>query len=125
MMFTVTDWLAADPAGGVIAGVAALAYAALKTLPWFDRLRRGRLSRALRFVEAAVRQVYEEYVRELKAARGDGKLTAEERRRARELARQRAIDLARTEGVDLVAEIGAAQLALWIDRLVQRIKTGR
>jgi len=53
------------------------------------------------------------------------RLWARARRLVRELARQRAIDLARTEGVDLVAEIGAAQLALWIDRLVQRIKTGR
>jgi len=124
-MFTVTDWLLADPAGGLIAGAAALAFAALKSAPWFEQIRRGRLSRALRFIEAAVRQIYEEYVRELKAARADGKLTPEERRRARDLARQRAVDLARSEGVDLVAELGAAQISLWIDRLVRRIKTSR
>lgn len=124
-MFTVTDWLISDPAGGLLAGAAALAFAVLKTAPWFQQLRRGKLSRAIRFIEAAVRQVYEEYVRELKAARADGKLTPEERRRARDLARQRAIDLARSEGVDLVAELGTAQIALWIDRLVRRIKSGR
>lgn len=123
-MFTITDWIITDPAGALLAGAVTLAFAAIKTAPWFRQLRRGRLSRALRFIEVAVRQVYEEYVRELKAARADGKLTPEERRRARNLARQRAIDLARSEGVDLVAELGAAQIALWIDRLVQRIKSG-
>ena len=124
-MFNVTDWLMTDPAGGIVAGVITLAFAALKTAPWFEQRQRGQVGRAVRFIEAAVRQVYEEYVRELKTARADGKLTTEERRRARDLAWQRAVALARSEGIDLVAEIGSAQIFLWIDRLVRRIKAGR
>ena len=119
-----TNILTSDPALSLVAGVAGTIWAAVQSSSWFSRLNRARLQRALRCVESAVRQVYEEYVRSLKAARADGALTADERRRARELARDRAVAIARPDGIDLAATLGREHLDLWIERVLRRVKRG-
>ena len=119
---TLTSILTSDPALSVIAGIAGAVWTAVQSTSWFKQLNRDRVQRALRCVESAVRQVYEEYVRNLKAASADGTLTDEERRRARELARDRAIAIARTDGIDLAATLGREHLDLWIERVLARVK---
>ncbi len=121
---TLTSILTSDPALSLVAGVAGTLWAAVQSSSWFNRLNRDRVQRALRCVEAAVRQVYEEYVRAIKAASADGTLTDDERRRARELARDRAIAIARTDGIDLVATLGREHLDLWVERVLARVKRG-
>jgi hypothetical protein len=119
---TLTDLFTSDPALSLVAGIAGTVWAAVQSSSWFSRLRRDRVRRALRCIESAVRQVYEEYVRAIKAASADGTLTGDERRRARELARDRAVAIARTESLDLVATLGREHLDLWIERVLARIK---
>ena len=121
---TLTNLLASDPALSLVAGVAGTIWTAVQTSIWFRRLNSNRFQRALRCVESAVRQVYEEYVRAIKAASADGTLTDDERRRARELARDRAVAIARTGGIDLVATLGREHLDLWVERVLARVKRG-
>jgi len=117
--------------GSVLAGEGALAliatviggiWTAFKSSNWFQRRRQRRIDRAIEFLEAGVEETYRTYVRALKAAREDGKLTEAERRRARELARHHALRLARNRGVNLLRDLGGDFVDLWIDRLVQRRK---
>ena len=96
----------------------------LKSSEWFQRRRERRLARALEGIEAAVEETYRTYVEALKAGREDGRLTADERVRARSLARERAVAIARTDGVDLLREVGGDYVDLWIARLVRRLKRG-
>jgi len=119
---TLTDILSAEPVLSLVAGVAGLAWTAVQSTSWFNRLNRDRVQRALRCIESAVRQVYEEYVRAVKAASADGTLTDDERRRARELARDRAVAIARTDGIDLAATLGREHLDLWVERVLARVK---
>lgn len=96
------------------------AWSLVKASAWFRALKQRRYQKALLALEAAVEEVYREYVRALKEA-GDG-LSAEEQRKAREYARDRALDIARAQGIDLVRELGADYLDLWISRLVKKLK---
>ncbi|HDP34211.1 MAG TPA: hypothetical protein ENN29_03775 [Candidatus Hydrogenedentes bacterium] len=117
----ILDVLTSDAAIAVTITVAGGVWSLVKATGWFDWLRRRRLERALLALEAAVEQVYREYVRALKEA-GEG-LTPEEQQRAREYARERAIEIARAQGIDLLRELGADFLDLWIGRLVRKLKT--
>ena len=119
---TLTDLFTSDPALSLVTAIAGTLWAAVQSSAWLNRTQRDRLQRALRCVESAVRQVYEEYVRAIKAASADGTLTDDERRRARELARDRAVAIARTDGIDLVATLGREHLDLWIERVLGRVK---
>lgn len=103
--------------------IAGLLWSLLKTVDLTQRIQHQRLRRALLVLQAAVDDTYRTYVQALKAARADGRLTQEERRRARELAKARAIALARTEGINLFQELGSAYLDLWIAKTVKRLKS--
>ena len=96
------------------------AWSLVKASGWFRALKKRRYKKALLALEAAVEEVYREYVRALKEA-GDG-LTSEEQEIAREYARNRAIEMARTQGIDLVRELGTDFINLWISRLVKTLK---
>jgi hypothetical protein len=84
--------------------------------------KEDRLDQALLTLEAAVDRVYETYVRSIKEASEDGKLTKEERKRARELARETAIEFGQDEGIDVIRALGEDYLDLWINKLVRRLK---
>ena len=86
------------------------------------KVKDERLEKALRALEAGVDQTYETYVREIKAGAVDGKLTKDERRRARDLARGAAIEFGRTRGVDVLQELGEGYINVWIAKLVKRLK---
>ena len=114
--------LTSDAALALTASIVGGVWALVKTTSWFERLRRRRLERALFALEAAVEQVYREYVAALKEA-NNGALTPEEQRQARQYARDRALEIARAQGIDLLRELGADYLDLWISRLVKKLKT--
>lgn len=89
---------------------------------WFQQAKRSRYRRALQAVEAAVEETYRGYVRDIKHAREDGRLTDVEIRRARNRARERAISLARRDGADLFTELGEDFIDYWITRSVNKLK---
>ena len=116
------ETLRTDLALSILGSLLGAIWTLFKTSEWRERRRNRRLNRAVQALEAAVEQTYRTYVRAIKTARQDGKLTDAERRQARELARQRAIEFARIEGIDVVRELGANYLDLWITRLVSRLR---
>jgi hypothetical protein len=93
-----------------------------KTSDWYRRVQDTRFTDALHALEAGVQQTYDVYVRAVKDASADGKLSSEERRRARELARDAAIAFGRTRGVDVIGSIGQDYIDLWIAKLVKQRK---
>ena len=104
--------------GSILGGV----WTFFKSCDWYVRIRRRRYSQALRALEAGVEQTYQTYVRAIKESSADGRLSEDERRQARQLARETAIAFGRTEGVDVLRELGEAYLDLWITKLVNRLK---
>ncbi|HIJ74473.1 MAG TPA: hypothetical protein HPP83_10275 [Candidatus Hydrogenedentes bacterium] len=104
--------------GTVLGGI----WTFFKSTSWYARQRRRRYYRAIEALEAGVEQTYRTYVRAIKEASADGRLSDEERRHARQLAREAAIAFGRTEGVDVLRELGEAYIDLWIAKLVQRLK---
>lgn len=101
------------------------AWTFFKGSAWFERLQQRRFAKALHVLEAAVDETYRVYVEAIKAARTDGRLIPDERRRARELARERALALGRDHGIDVLAELGRDCLDLWIARSVKKLKRRR
>ena len=101
--------------------------AALGTgVAWLARqafVRRWRLERALQCLEAGVRQTYEEYVRGVKEASDDGKLSPEQRETATRRALAAARDYARREGIDLLRHYAEAYLPVAVDRIVRRFRS--
>lgn len=103
-------------------GVVASVWTAIKASEWRRRVKDKRFSTAIDAVELGVRSVYESYVRELKAGRDDGKLTAEERAEARRRATSIAMDWGLEHGVDVVREVGHGAFDLAIERVLAQIK---
>lgn len=118
------DVVSGGPDLGValIGAVLGAVWTVFRSSEWFERSRDRRYSRALEALEAGVERTYRTYVQAIKEASDDGRLTEEERRRARELAKETAILYGRTEGVDVLREVGEAYLDLWIAKLVKKLK---
>lgn len=120
----ITDVLHTDQGLTFIGAVLTGLWTLFKTTEWVAQARNRRYYRAVEALEAAVEETYRTYVQAIKAASADGKLSADERRHARELARERAIEFGRTVGVDVLRELGAHYIDLWISRLINRAKRG-
>lgn len=87
-------------------------------LKWND----SRKEAAIMFLTMGVRETYEEYVRQIKLARADGKLTNDERREAVHLAIQYGMDYAKNAGLDILKVLAKDTLPVWVDRIVRQIK---
>ncbi len=87
---------------------------------WFARRRGRRFSRSVRALEVGVERSYRSYVRAIKKARADGKLTEKEIEHARRMARETAIRYGRSMGVDVLSELGDEYLDLWISKTVRQ-----
>lgn len=121
---TVVDVLVTEQGLTLLGSVLGGLWTLFKTSEWWQRRRDKRYAAAVDVLEAAVDDTYRTYVRAIKEARDDGKLSRAERKRARDLARERAVELGRTEGVDVLRELGQTYVDLWVSRLVRRMKRG-
>lgn len=110
-------------AGIAIVGAAiGMAWTAFKGLDWVAQRRHDRHNTALMAVEAGVEHSFQTYVKAIKAAREDGKLTLQERKHARALAQATALRVGMAQGVNVVHELGREFLPLWITRMVGELK---
>lgn len=82
----------------------------------------ARRERAALCLAAGVRETYEAYVRHIKQASADGKLSDDEREEAVRQAVARARQYAANEGFDLLKVMAKEYLPVWIDSLVRRFK---
>ena len=89
---------------------------------YWARLKDGKYDDALVVVEAAVFDVYEGYVREIKVGRADGKLTTAERIEARKKAYDRAVLLGGKSGLSLLRILGPVALKAAIQHAFNRAK---
>jgi hypothetical protein len=106
----------------MVATVLGTFWAFVQSSKLFTQMRTRKYYRAVEALEAAVEQTYRTYVRAIKDAREDGKLTDDEQRNARALARQSAVEFGERQGVDVLKELGSEYLDLWIARLVKKLK---
>lgn len=114
--------LGSEPALTLAGSILGAFWMVLRGSRWYERIRSQQSRRAVDALEAGVDRTYETYVRAIKEAREDGKLTAEERRHARVLARQAAIEFGNREGIDVARELGDHFINLWIRRLLKKVK---
>ena len=106
----------------VMASVALAIWTWVKAEFLADLWRNRRTATALHALEAGVEKTYHVYVKAIKEANADGKLTAEEREKARGIAIGFAREFGRDQGVDLVKDIGVAGLELIIAKIVKALK---
>lgn len=112
--------------GAVVAGaVFGAIWTGFRSADAYARLRRRRFGGALLALERGVEQTYQTYVKAIKAARADGRLTESEKARARSMARARGAAAAKDAGIDLLRTIGSEYVDLWIARIVARRKRRR
>ena len=114
--------LMSEPALTTLGALAGGLWTFFKASDWYQRVQDNRLSGALSALEAGVQQTYDVYVRAIKDASADGKLSNEERRKARELARDAAVAFGRSRGIDVVGTIGRDYMDMWISKLVNQQK---
>lgn len=117
------DWLweffaKSEIQAGVIALVAML-FGIVKRL---NTVKRWQLTRAITALEAGVRVTYEEYVRAIKDASMDGKLTDAERQEAMRRTLDRARQFAAEDGFDLLKLYAKEYLPVLVDKIIFRRK---
>ncbi len=103
------------------------AVVAVATFVWglvqrWDKIAAWKLAKAMACLEAGVQSAYDSYVRAIKLASEDGKLTDEERKQARQIAIDAAKAYATTYGIDLVKELGAEMLPVLIEKVISKLK---
>jgi len=121
-MDNVLSQIGADLVISLVGAVAGAIWTAFKSLDFMKSRRDERYAEAVRALESGVEKTYEVYVSHIKEARADGRLTARERRIARDRAVQYATEYARDRGVDLVETLGRNYLPVLITRLVRELK---
>lgn len=120
---TTSELLTSEPGLTLAASLFTAAWAFFKGQEWVRNSKDDRLRKALDALEAGVQKSYDTYVRALKEASEDGKLTVSERKRARDLAREAAIEFGATQGIDVARELGREYLDLWIERIVRKTRS--
>ena len=88
-----------------------------------ESVKKWKLEVAIKALEVGVNDTYRAYVRAIKDAKADGKLTDDEKEHARELAIAKAMQIAKEVGLDLVKYYGKEYLPVIIEKIVQRNKT--
>ena len=106
----------------IVVALIGAAWTAFKGLDVFDRRRDWQQTRALMAVESGVEHAFQTYVKAIKDARADGKLTDAERKHARALAMEQALRVGRAQGVNVARALGQEFLPLWISRMVREVK---
>jgi hypothetical protein len=107
----------------LVATLFGAAWAAVRSSAWYQAWKGKRYAKALEALEAGVELTYRTYVRSIKDARSDGKLTDEEMSQARNQAREAAVAFGRAQGLDVISELGSEYIDLLIAKVVKKQKS--
>lgn len=107
----------------VLANAAVAAIASWIFLRIAERLKGTRYCVALTAIKDAVAECYREYVRAVKAASEDGKLTIDEKNEALDRAYRTAVEYARTRGVDILKVFAKETICTLIEKYVRESKS--
>lgn len=125
-MQTIIDFIGTESFFNLIAALTGLGVLGWKAMLQIQAVKnateKGNLQTALDCLEAGIEETYEEYVRALKDAAADGKLTDDERAMARSTAIAKAISYAETKGLDLLKTYGSALLRVFLERIIRNNK---
>ena len=89
---------------------------------WREKVAEGKWDDLWRAAEAAVSETWNDYVRNLKMANADGKLTERERIEALSMAKEKLIAIAKSRGVDVLKTVGARALPAIIEMIIRNRK---
>lgn len=122
-MDKIAELLASDIFYPMIVSVFALIYGMLKTKYFvFDKPKDERKKKLVAIGEVAVKEVFDDYVRELKLANEDGKLTKEEIKIANKMGVDKIKEKAKESGLEIGKIIIEEYLPKFIDGLVKKAK---
>ncbi|HOV32726.1 MAG TPA: hypothetical protein PLX23_05125 [Candidatus Hydrogenedens sp.] len=88
----------------------------------YQKVKNSQYRIILTIIESAVQKTYDTYTREIKRSREDGKLTAEERQKAFQLAMQTVIEMAQSQNIELNKIIHKELLPYLIHHSLQKLK---
>lgn len=86
------------------------------------KLKEGKKKKITMAFEAAVQDTYTEFIRPLKAGKGDGKLTKGEVKKAQQTAWNKAGDILQNQGINLGKEVIAEYGPVLVTKIVQLFK---
>lgn len=121
---TIETILASEVTQSLIISVLGIAWGAIQGSKWYQRIKDRRYYKCLKVVEDSVRDTFYEYVKQLKEANADGKLTEEEKRRAKQYAMRRLETLAAEKGIPVFQQFTVESINRLFDTMVERLKQG-
>jgi hypothetical protein len=111
------DWVVA-----LVGTLAAAAWTFFKSRDLYEETKQGKYLAAIEALEAGVEKSYRVYVRAMKEAKADGKLTPEERATARQKAIAYAQEFGLSRGTDVIEELGREYMPVLIGKIVRLLK---
>lgn len=122
-MEKIAEFLSSDAFYPMIVALIGLIYGGLKVKYFaFDKPGEEKKKKLVELGESAVKETFDEYVRELKKAREDGKLTKEEIATANTMAINKLKEKAKANGLEAVKIVAEEYLPVLIDKIVRKNK---
>lgn len=109
----------------VLMCVFGVAWGIMRVIEIYQKVKDSRYKTLINIIETAVQETYDTYTREIKKAREDGKLTAEERKRAFEIALQRAVEIGKKQKIEILRLLPREVVRYYILRALQKLKMQR
>lgn len=122
-MDKIAEFLSSDVFYPMIVAIFALVYGGLKAKYFaFDKPKDEKKRKLVAIGEVAVKEVFDDYVRDLKLANEDGKLTKEEIKTANKMGVDKIKEKAKEKGIEIAKIIAEEYLPKFIDGLVRKAK---
>jgi len=116
--------LASEVTQSLIISVLGIAWGVIQGTKWFQRIKDRRYYKCLKVIEEAVRDTFYDYVKQVKDANADGKLTDDEKSRAKRYAMRRLETLAAEKGIPVFQQFTVESVNRLFDTMVQRLQQG-
>lgn len=117
------EFLSSDTFYPMIVALIGLIYGGLKVKYFaFDKPGQEKKKKLVELGESSVKETFDEYVRELKKAREDGKLTKKEIAIANQMAISKLKEKAKANGLEAGKIIAEEYLPVFIDKITKKLK---
>lgn len=122
-MTKIAELLSSDTFYPMIVALFILIYGGLKAKYFaFDKPKDAKKKQLVEIGEIAMKEVFDEYVRELKKGNADGKLTKEEIATANKMGVDKLKEKAKEKGLEIGKIIAEEYLPVFIDKIVTKLK---
>ncbi len=122
-MTKIAELLSSDAFYPMIVAIFILIYGGLKAKYFaFDKPKDSKKKKLVEIGEIAMKEVFDGYVRELKKANEDGKLTKEEIETANKMGVDKLKEKAKEKGIEIGKIIAEEYLPVFVDKIVKKLK---